>query len=119
MGEFAGARLRVFVARLFALATVLAGVPHGMPPRDPALAAYALPDGSQPVICGDHPGTPTGHDAGCCLGCLPVAVPVQPALPGAPGTATAIRVALPGAHAWTRSREWQPAAARAPPSPLA
>ena len=67
--------MRIWVLALFALSITLVGFAH----RDanaevrPDLSAYALPDGSVPVICftkGDSQGEPASEKLSLCDACL-------------------------------------------------
>jgi hypothetical protein len=115
MRGLGGFRLRTILAALFALATALAGGPHGRPPPDAGLAAYALPDGTAPEICGGHAETPGPAHAGCCLDCLLLAPLVQAAIAAPPQAAPTVHAGIPLPPAAPETGGWRPAAARAPP----
>jgi hypothetical protein len=103
---------------------LLLGAAHPEGPRASApqeLAAYALPGGELPYLCGTparEPSAPDDHGHAACLAACLATVPA--ALPGAgpepPPARGAYRSRLPGQAADARPRtRWTASRARAPP----
>jgi hypothetical protein len=70
---------RLIIAGLYGLAMLLMPVAH-RPARQatPDLAAYALPDGTIPLLCSPQsgkPGAPSGRSVAVCDACLLTAAP--------------------------------------------
>ena len=83
-----------------------------------ALAAYAMPDGTLPRICGGGTGDPRHAGHVHCPACL-VAAPALPVglASVSPSAASAIaRVGAPAALAAPAGPAWPPQRARAPPA---
>jgi hypothetical protein len=106
---FARLRLRSFgsaIVALYVLAAVMAGAAHRpltVPSWvDPAAAAYALPDGTTPVICAVDEGRSDPHHAvAACDACLLASAPGLPA-PGGfvlpPSGGRSVQAPLPEAQ---------------------
>ncbi|MFN3262974.1 MAG: hypothetical protein ACE37J_20685 [Pikeienuella sp.] len=84
MRSFRVSRLRRIVALLLTVVTVAAGSAHaGHPePPGPDLSAYALPDGTLPVLCLSGEAEPELWRCELCLQFVSVASPPRPWEPG-------------------------------------
>lgn len=128
-GSVMGARLRRSLAALltglFALAIVVAPTAHARAVIGKALfvAAYAMPDGTLPDICG-HAGAPVEHhgqhrSAPACLACIIMAAPGLPDVPPAIAGRVMPAGVAPALHDRTvegRQVAWARQPARAPPA---
>lgn len=110
---------RAILTWLAALALILVGADHGLPRADD-LAAFALPDGTRPVLCrageGDRPSS-DGHGAACWIACAIVQPPALPAFAPQPSPLYAAPVERIHAVAERISgpRYWPAAQPRGPP----
>ncbi len=107
---------------LLALSVPLAARPHEPPSRaELLLAAFALPDGSIPDLCGagEADGAPKAYEARCSL-CVLAKLAVLGPAPARPGCALApVPAALPRAPRLALAAAWpQAPPARGPPPPL-
>lgn len=93
MGWLRQTRAKMLAAALYALAVVTLGFAHqpigAKGPAQAEFAAYALPDGTLPVICGhDDSGAPAGPIASAAH-CDACALAAAPGLPPPPASALA------------------------------
>jgi hypothetical protein len=117
---------KLIIAGLYGLAMLLMPLAH-RPVRQatPDLAAYALPDGTIPLLCSPQPGkpgAPSGRSVAVCAACLLTAAPglIIAGLVLAPPVATPpMRLGAAIAPSVVVERPVTAARPRAPPAALA